>query len=97
MGLACVEVAADSRRQGLGTRIVEASIAWARQHGADKAYLQTMADNAAAIALYEPYGFHTHHIYLYLTAPSDGQGRNRASMVRALKDIVWCGAVQFSV
>lgn len=69
-GLACVEVAADSRRQGLGTRIVEASIAWARQHGADKAYLQTMADNAAAIALYEPYGFHTHHEYAYLTAPS---------------------------
>ena len=69
-GLACVEVAADSRRQGLGTRIVEASIAWARQHGADKAYLQTMADNAAAIALYEPYGFHTHHEYLYLSAPT---------------------------
>lgn len=69
-GLTCVEVAAASRRQGLGTRIVEASIVWARQHGADKAYLQTMADNAAAIALYEPYGFHTHHKYVYLTAPS---------------------------
>ena len=69
-GLACVEVAADSRRQGLGTRIVDASIAWARQHGADKAYLQTMADNAAAIALYKPYGFHTHHEYLYLSAPT---------------------------
>lgn len=68
-GLACVEVAAGSRRQGLGTRIVDASIAWARRHGADKAYLQTMADNADAIALYEPYGFQTHHTYLYLTPP----------------------------
>lgn len=66
-GLACVEVAADRRRQGLGSQIVDASIVWARQHGADKAYLQTMPDNTAAIALYQPYGFHTHHEYLYLT------------------------------
>lgn len=66
-GLSCVEVTAEHRRQGLATRIVEASIAWARQHGADKAYLQTMSDNTAAIALYEPYGFQTHHEYVYLT------------------------------
>jgi ribosomal protein S18 acetylase RimI-like enzyme len=70
-GLACVEVAPDSRRQGLGTRIVDAGIAWARQRGADKAYLQTMTDNTAAIALYEPYGFRTHHEYAYLTPPQD--------------------------
>lgn len=66
-GLASVEVAPGSRRQGLATRIVEASIAWARRHGADKAYLQTMEHNAAALALYEPYGFRTHHSYVYLT------------------------------
>ena len=65
-GLACVEVDPDQQRQGLGRRIVEASIAWARQHGADKAYLQTTTDNAAAIALYAPYGFRTHHEYVYL-------------------------------
>ncbi|MGZ5367347.1 GNAT family N-acetyltransferase [Aeromicrobium sp.] len=69
-GLACVEVAVGVRRQGLATRIVDASIAWARQHGADKAYLQTMTGNAPAIALYEPYGFQTHHTYVYL-APRD--------------------------
>lgn len=69
-GLACVEVATDHRRQRLATRIIEASIAWARQHGADKAYLQTMTDNDAAIALYAPYGFRTHHEYVYLTPPS---------------------------
>ena len=65
-GLSCVEVARDARRQGLGTRIVESSITWATRHGADKAYLQTTTDNAAAIALYEPYGFRTHHEYVYL-------------------------------
>jgi len=68
-GLACVEVAPDSRRQGLGGRIVDASIAWARQHGADKAYLQTMTDNVAALAMYDRYDFHTHHEYTYLTPP----------------------------
>lgn len=69
-GLACMEVAPDARRQGLATHIVEASIAWARQRGADKAYLQTVTGNDAAIALYKPYGFRTHHTYLYLTLPS---------------------------
>ncbi|MEO6470493.1 MAG: GNAT family N-acetyltransferase [Aeromicrobium sp.] len=71
-GLACVEVAAGHRRQGFGRRIVEASMAWARQHGADKAYLQTRIDNLAAIALYEPYGFQTHHTYLYLAQQRSG-------------------------
>lgn len=65
-GLACVEVAPHARRQGLATRIVDESIAWARKRGADKAYLQTMTDNAEAIALYAPYGFRTHHEYVYL-------------------------------
>ena len=35
------------------------------------AYLQTMPDNTAALALYEPYGFVTHHRYRYL-APGSG-------------------------
>lgn len=69
-GLACVEVVPDHRRQGLARRIIEASIAWAREHGADKAYLQTMAANADALALYAPYGFRTHHEYVYLTPPA---------------------------
>ena len=68
-GLAGVEVAPDRRRQGLARQIVESSIAWARQHGADKAYLQTKTDNQAALALYEPYGFRTHHEYAYLVPP----------------------------
>lgn len=65
-GLAAVEVQRDARRQGLARRIVETSLAWAVDHGADKAYLQTMRSNAAALALYEPFGFVDHHDYLYL-------------------------------
>src|SRR5690606_22726472 len=62
-GLAAVEVVPGHRRQGLARRVVETSLAWAVAHGADKAYLQTMRDNTAALALYEPYGFTTHHAY----------------------------------
>lgn len=65
-GIACVEVEPDARRQGLATRIVDTALAWAVEHGADKAYLQTMRTNEAALALYKPYGFVDHHDYVYL-------------------------------
>lgn len=65
-GLAAVEVLPDARRQGLARRIVDTSLAWAIERGADKAYLQTMRSNAAALALYAPYGFVDHHDYVYL-------------------------------
>ncbi|UYM06200.1 GNAT family N-acetyltransferase [Solicola gregarius] len=66
-GLGAVEVAPSHRRQGLGRRIVDASLHWASEHGADKAYLQTMRHNDAALALYARYGFVDHHTYRYLT------------------------------
>lgn len=69
-GLACVEVEPPVRRQGLARRVVETSLAWATERGADKAYLQTMRSNEAAIALYAPYGFIDHHDYRYLQPPS---------------------------
>lgn len=65
-GIACVEVSAAHRRQGLARRIVDTSLAWAVERGADKAYLQTMRANRAALALYQPYGFVDHHDYRYL-------------------------------
>lgn len=69
-GISCVEVVVEARRQGLATRIVDTALAWAVEHGADKAYLQTMRTNEAAIALYAPYGFVDHHDYLYLQPPT---------------------------
>ncbi|WP_332662824.1 GNAT family N-acetyltransferase [Aeromicrobium sp.] len=71
-GIAGVEVAPEHRRQGLARRIVETSLAWAVERGADKAYLQTMRTNHAALALYQPYGFVDHHDYRYLEpGPTD--------------------------
>lgn len=68
-GLSAVEVIPEVRRQGLACRIVETSLSWAVARGADKAYLQTMRSNQPALALYEPYGFATHHTYRYLQPP----------------------------
>lgn len=68
-GLSAVEVRPEHRRQGLSRRIVETSLAWAVEHGADKAYLQTMRTNTAALALYAPYGFVDHHDYVYRHPP----------------------------
>lgn len=68
-GLSAVEVAPAARRRGLARRIVETSLAWAVDHGADKAYLQTMRSNEPALALYRPFGFVDHHDYLYRQAP----------------------------
>ena len=65
-GVAAVEVVVERRREGFARRIVNTSLAWATERGADKAYLQTMRDNTAALALYAPYGFVDHHEYRYL-------------------------------
>ncbi len=69
-GMSCVEVAEDHRRQGLGRRVVDASLHWAVRHGADKAYLQTMRHSTPALALYARYGFADHHTYRYLRPPA---------------------------
>jgi N-acetylglutamate synthase len=65
-GVAAVEVVPERRREGLARRIVDTALSWAIERGADKAYLQTMRENTAALALYEPYGFTDHHEYRYL-------------------------------
>lgn len=65
-GMSCVEVAPGHRRRGLARRIVDASLRWASERGADKAYLQTMRHNDAALGLYAAYGFRDHHAYRYL-------------------------------
>ncbi|MGJ9414239.1 GNAT family N-acetyltransferase [Aeromicrobium sp. CF4.19] len=69
-GLAAVETRPDLRRQGLGRAIVRSCLAWAVQRGATRAYLQTMTDNTAALGLYAPFGFTTHHEYAYLVPPT---------------------------
>lgn len=50
-------VAAPWRSKGLGSRLLEAVIAWARAAGAHKITLDVFPSNEAAIALYEKSGF----------------------------------------
>ena len=77
-GVAAVEVLPHRRREGIATRLVSTALAWAVERGADKAYLQTMRDNTAALALYEPFGFADHHDYQYLQSPAaDHQATRR--------------------
>ena len=50
-------VALDARRQGVGTALLEAAVAWAREAGVRKLELHVFPWNEAAIALYEAFGF----------------------------------------
>ncbi len=45
------------RRGGVGSALLQACIDWARERGAHKIALQVWPQNAAAIALYEKFGF----------------------------------------
>lgn len=57
------------RRRGLARRVVAAMLGWAAQRGARHAYLQVVAANAPAVALYRGFGFDTHYRYWYRAAP----------------------------
>lgn len=50
-------VADDYRRQGIGKDLLGVSMDHARQHGAERMFLEVAADNVAAIALYKNAGF----------------------------------------
>jgi ribosomal-protein-alanine N-acetyltransferase len=52
-----VAVAPPERRRGVGRRLVEDLFAYARAHGVARVLLEVRASNAAAIALYESFGF----------------------------------------
>jgi N-acetylglutamate synthase len=69
VGLSAVEIDPGRRGQGIGTAVVAALLEWGASLGARSAYLQALADNDAALALYERFGFRTHHAYKYLRPP----------------------------
>jgi N-acetylglutamate synthase len=66
VGMRGIEVAPEHRRQGLALAVVAALLDWGAERGATTAYVQVLADNAPALALYEQLGFTTHHAYRYL-------------------------------
>ncbi|BBZ26484.1 N-acetyltransferase [Mycolicibacterium madagascariense] len=67
VGLSSVHVAEHARRRGLARGVCEALLGWAAGRGADRAYVQVLADNAAAIALYRSMGFTEHHRCRYVS------------------------------
>lgn len=69
LGITEVQVAEEHRRQGLARDLMAALQAWGRGGGAGRAYLQVMADNAPAVALYTSLGYTHHHDYRYWRDP----------------------------
>ncbi|MGH7729357.1 MAG: GNAT family N-acetyltransferase [Vulcanimicrobiaceae bacterium] len=52
-----MSLVAECRGRGLGSRLMEAAVAWSRAHGYHKISLTVAPWNEAAIRLYERYGF----------------------------------------
>jgi len=50
-------VEASWRGRGVGSKLLQACIDWAREHGAHKVSLEVWPHNHAAIALYRKFGF----------------------------------------
>lgn len=64
-GIQQVVVERSVRRQGIGRELVSSALRWARLRGARQGWLQVLADNAQAIALYQSMGFRTAYSYAY--------------------------------
>ncbi len=65
-----VHVAAGQRRRGYGTALMAGLFAWARQQGAQTAYLQVMQSNLAAQRLYAKMGLARGYTYWYRIPPA---------------------------
>jgi N-acetylglutamate synthase len=66
VGLFCLAVAPEARRQGLGKALVRAML---RQHEAPLTYLQVFSENAAGRGLYRSLGFQEEYRYCHCVAP----------------------------
>ena len=70
VGLSAVHVIEQARRRGRARELCRALLAWGVEHGATRAYVQVLADNTAALGLYESMGFVVHHRSRYVDARS---------------------------
>jgi len=71
-GLYAVATRADARRRGHARTLLMALIAAAADRGMSDLWLQVLADNTAAVALYRSLGFSPAGGYRYLVAPLPG-------------------------
>lgn len=76
IGLFCIAVAPEARRQGLGKKLVRAMLA---QHEAPLTYLQVFSENTAGAALYESLGFSEQFRYCHAVPASAGSGPGTAA------------------
>ncbi|MGB0969659.1 MAG: N-acetylglutamate synthase, CG3035 family [Mycobacterium sp.] len=67
-GLSAVHVSGDARRRGSARALCSGLLDWARENGATRAYVQVLANNAQARALYESMRFGVHHRSRYVRA-----------------------------
>ncbi|KUH98078.1 GNAT family N-acetyltransferase [Mycobacterium sp. IS-3022] len=70
VGLSAVRVAEEARGRGLARQLCSTLLGWGAEHGAARGYVQVLADNAAAIRLYESMGFAVQHRSRYIDARS---------------------------
>jgi N-acetylglutamate synthase len=64
-GLFDIVTTPQQRRQGYGTQLITTMLAWAKQHGATRAYLQVVGNNDIARHMYEKLGFREVYHYWY--------------------------------
>jgi GNAT superfamily N-acetyltransferase len=69
LGLFDIVTASAFRGRGHGRQIVESLLAWGQRHGAWRAYLQVMLDNAPALDLYANVGILEQYQYWYRIQP----------------------------
>lgn len=67
MGIFGMAVRSDLRRQGLATSVLAELARWGEKHRVSRMYLQVVAANQSAIALYAGLGFSTLYQYHYRT------------------------------
>ena len=72
-----IDVAPDYRRQRIGEELMRRGEEWLRGRGARGIFLEVDADNDAAIALYEKFGYEVRHPFLE-------DGRQRMLMEKTL-------------